>query len=222
MRYLRSSTHKALLPCAASESVCALPGWVRDGSVAVWWRGVSVKVVGGTVRRGAAAVVAGGRWGGGSSVVMWPSCDECGEHDVASMRVMPTSAAGGAAPVAGGGQLFAGRRCGFRYRWFGGTVLRSCRRRRGLEEVADARLSGSVTSVVGCNLIIRAPLAASRYQVAIFPHVRRAAVTRRQGSKLAGASWSGHLDFPSSAIDFNGHARELAGAASATGVYAAF
>lgn len=73
--------HKALLPCAASESVCALPGWVRDGSVAVWWRGVSVKVVGGTVRRGAAAVVAGGRWGGGSSVVMWPSCDECGEHE---------------------------------------------------------------------------------------------------------------------------------------------
>jgi len=67
VRYLRSSTHKALLLCAASESVCALPGWVRDGSVAVWWRGMSVKVVGGTVRRGAAAVVAGGRWGGGSS-----------------------------------------------------------------------------------------------------------------------------------------------------------
>ena len=104
--------------------------------------------------------------------------------NVASMRVMPTSAAGGAASVAGGGRLFAGRRRGFRYRWFGGTVLRSCR--RGLEEVADARLSR--TSVVGFNLFIRA--ARAGHSVAFFSHRFSRELARAKCGERVQELWS--------------------------------
>ena len=124
-------------------------------------------------------LVAGGE--GEVVVMMWPSCDECGEHESdahLSRRWCRFGRWGGAALRRAPPRLPVSL-----VRWYCSS---SCRRR--LEEVADARLSGSRTSVVGCNLFIRA--ARAGHSVAFFSHRFSRELARAKCGERVQELWS--------------------------------